>query len=46
MPTESALNIANIQVEAETKEMLTAIGLGTLEGVTVRERRHADRDRR
>jgi small subunit ribosomal protein S17e len=35
MPTESGLNIANITVDQETKDMLAAIGLGTLEGIQV-----------
>jgi small subunit ribosomal protein S17e len=36
MPTESSLNVANITVDQETKDMLAAIGLGALEGIQVR----------
>jgi small subunit ribosomal protein S17e len=36
MPMESSLNVANITVDQETKDMLAAIGLGTLEGIQVR----------
>jgi small subunit ribosomal protein S17e len=39
MPTESGLNVANITVDQETKDMLAAIGLGTLDGIQVTNRK-------
>ena len=38
MPTESRLNAPQIYVDAETKEMLEAIGLKDMEGVIVQDR--------
>jgi hypothetical protein len=43
MPTESALATASIQVEQETLNMLAAIGLKGLEGVTLRPQHRVDR---
>ena len=40
MPTESYLNQSTIHVDAETKEMLKAIGLENMEGVTVHSKPH------
>ena len=38
MPTESKLAIPNITVDAETKEMLKAIGLGEMTGIQVQDK--------
>ncbi|OHS97379.1 40S ribosomal protein S17-B [Tritrichomonas foetus] len=38
MPSESSLNTPTVNIDADTKAMLEAIGLGKMEGVVVTER--------
>ena len=46
MPKVSQLDQPTIQVDAETKAMLEAIGLDKMEGVTVRENRRGKQQKR
>ena len=43
MPTESSLNQPTISVDPDTKAMLEAIGLGSMEGITVMDRVRRER---
>ena len=43
MPKESQLSQATVYIDPETKDMLDAIGLGAMEGVTVNDRSRRNR---